>query len=172
LNLLHRRVAFLLANAGNHRTPVAHARSASHFPRLPLPLASRAARLSDVRLIAGAVLVASIVACSSSGKGGAAATYVSPTCPVDFNPGAPGSCNPFIDAGPGSCANPPPSSSCQPLPKECVNNPTCDCIACSDSTCGSCIKQGDGQYSDGGGGGATCSYDSASGTFTLTCINA
>ena len=109
-----------------------------------------------MRFAPALVVVAGVAACSSS----SADVHVSSTCPMSFNPGAPG-----VDAG-----QPAPTFSCQPLPKQCTSDPSCDCIACN-SDCGACVSQGNGQYSDGGGGGATCSYDSTSGTFTVECIN-
>lgn len=108
------------------------------------------------RLVAAFAVIGSALACSSS------SVHVSSTCPMSFSHGIPG-----VDAGIAG----PIEYSCEPLPKQCTSNPTCDCIACN-SACQACTSQGNGQYSDGGGGGATCSYDSALGTFTVECINA
>jgi hypothetical protein len=120
-----------------------------------------------VRLATAIILIiVGVVACSSSSSGqGAGAVYVSPTCPLSFSVGQPGI---DVDAGPLTYA-------CQPLPSECASNPTCECAACAASTCGPCVPGSDadaGQFSNGGGGGATCSYDPKTGTFTVTCINA
>lgn len=122
----------------------------------------------SLRLPAIAFVMLLIAACGS--KGGSQPTeHVSATCPMSFSQGVPG-LNPCFDAGP-SCEPMAPPFMCQPLPSQCATNPTCDCIACN-SECGACSPLGNGQYSDGGGGGATCSYDPASGTFTVECINA
>ncbi len=116
--------------------------------------------------LATAVITAGVVACSSSSSGnGAGAVYVSSTCPLSFSQGAPGL---NVDAGPVTYT-------CQSLPSECATNPTCECVACSMSTCGPCVPGSAvdaGQFSDGTGDGATCSYDPKTGTFTVTCINA
>jgi len=107
--------------------------------------------------VRAAILMLAMVACShSAGSDAGASVYVNPDCPVYFSPGCPGiSC----DGGPCPC----PPYNCEPLPKECSGNPTCDCVRCASNTC-DCT----------GGGGADCYYDDAgdaAGTFTVSCVN-
>jgi len=136
------------------------------------------------------LVVLTVAACSSSGAHGAdagptaaddgstpdgygydvAPDHVSATCPVSFSPGACGCGAPCCGLKPDSGPPPLPPYTCQPLPSQCATSPTCDCIACY-SDCGACTPLGNGQYSDGGGGGASCNYDASSGTFTVTCLN-
>jgi hypothetical protein len=79
--------------------------------------------------------------------------YINPACPVFFSAGCCGQKGPD-----GSCPCEP--FSCVPIPAECADAHTCECIECvAGSTC-SC---------GGGSGTANCEYDA--GTFKVECNN-
>jgi hypothetical protein len=135
-------------------------------PKAGLRVATRIATMS--------FLVALWIACGSTGRrtepdagkqnakdAGEESVYVNPGCPVSISPGCPGN---VADA-----AGCPTTFICQPLPTECTDNLTCDCVACSSKTCATCNVVGNGRYTNNTGGAAICSY--ANDRFIVECIN-
>jgi hypothetical protein len=92
-------------------------------------------------------------ASEASDGGPSDATYINPQCPLYFSAGCCGFPSPD-----GSCPCAP--FACEPVPSECANNLTCECIACARSTCPDCTLVDQVGH---------CMY--ARGTFTVECAN-